>query len=264
MPDDTLHRLPELEDERALRAALAAHAPADVPTADAWITVRSHLALGAVPAHEATRLTRLGRRPRARRSPLRAALLASGVAALLVALMGAGYAAAYWGGIFGGPKAQLIGDANLYATIGQSRTIDGVTLSVDQAYADPGNTYIAVTVRLTPALADRYGLVILNHIAIRDAGGRETDGLNMSCKQMARADLFKGGGIEHCMLDAGALPAPAGAGPVNVTVEVGEVWLFAKGGGQRVVEQGPWTYQFALPWHAQSLGPGGPYAQPRH
>jgi hypothetical protein len=259
MPEDT--RLSKLDEEQALRAALAAHAPIELPIADAWVAVRSRLALSAAPAAGGQASAPVAPQPRARWSPLRAALLASGVAAVLIALMGAGVAAAYWGGLFGGAKAQLIGNANFYTTIGQSRTVDGVTLSVDQAYADPGNTYIAITVRTSPVVAERYGHVILNHITVRDGDGEAT-GLNISCEAMGRADLLKGGGIEHCMLDAGALPAPAGVGPVNVTIEVGEVWLFVKDGGQRTIYQGPWTYQFTLPWHAQSLGPGGPYAQP--
>jgi hypothetical protein len=199
---------------------------------------------------------------RSRPSLVRRALLTAGIAAVLIALVGAGVSAAYWGGLFGGPKAQLIGDASLYTVVGQSKTIAGVTVSVDQAYADPGNTFIAVTLSVPEPQAQRYGTVILNQVSIHDSAGHETDGLNIMCEPLARADLLQGGGIEHCMLDAGPLPTPAGAGPVSVTVEVGEAWLFSRNDGQRTVVSGPWTYQFSLPWHSKSLGPGGPYAQP--
>jgi hypothetical protein len=262
MPEEMLPQLAELDEERALRTALAAHAPGEVSTQDAWVAVRAHLALDADPARAVGSAPPITMRPRTRPTLLRRASLTAGVAAILIALMGAGFGAAYWGGLLGGPKAQLIGDSSLYTTIGQSKTIDGVTLSVDQAYADPGNTFIAVTFRVSEPLAERFGTVILNRVSIRDASGRETDGLNLMCEPLARADLLNGGGIEYCMLDAGPLSAPTGAGPINVTVEVGEVWLLAKGSGQSTVRPGPWTYEFPLPWHPKSLGPGGPYAQP--
>jgi hypothetical protein len=262
MPEEMLPQRSEPEDEPALRAALAAHAPVVVPVDDAWLTVKPRLMLDATSMREDQALEMAPTRQSARRPWWRRAALTAGIAAILVALMGAGVGAAYWGGLLGGPKARLIGDASLYTTIGQSQTIGGVTLSVDQAYADPGNTYIAVTFRVTEPLAERYGTVILNHVTIRDASGREANGLNVMCEGMGRADLLQGGGIEHCMLDSGPLPAPAGTGPLAVTVEVGEVWLLAKQSGQRTVLSGPWSYQFALPWHQQSLGPGGPYTQP--
>jgi hypothetical protein len=266
MSEELLPHLSELDaqpdTERALRAALAAHAPAVMDTHTAWLAVRARLPLDAAPARAMEDAARPTMRSRTRPALVRRALLTAGIAAVLLALVGAGVGAAYWGGLFGGPKAQLIGDAGLYTAVGQSQTIDGVSLSVDQAYADPGNTFIAVTFRMPETQAERYGSLILNRISIRDGAGHETYGLNMTCEPLARADLLQGGGIEHCMLDAGPLPAPLGAESVPVTVEVGEVWLLARGSGQRTVLHGPWTYQFALPWHAKSLGSGGPYAQP--
>jgi hypothetical protein len=248
--------------ERILRAALAGHAPRMVNTEDAWLAVRSRLPLDAGLARSVEGAAQSTVRPWLRPALARRALLTAGIAAVLIALVGAGVGAAYWGGLVGGPKAQLIGDAGLYTAIRQSKTIGGVTVSVDQAYADPGNTFIAVTLSVPESQAQRYGTVILNQVSIRDAAGHETDGLNIMCEPLARADLLKGGGIEHCMLDAGPLPVPADAGSIPVTVEVGETWLFSRNGGQRTVLPGPWTYQFSLLWHSKSLGSGGPYAQP--
>src|SRR5690242_2368187 len=125
MSEDLLPDMPEAaaepEAERLLRAALAAHAPRVVDAADAWLIVRDRLPLDANLAPTTEGAARSSSRP----SLLRRALLTAGIAAVLLALVGAGVGAAYWGGLFGGPKAQLIGDAGLYTAVGQSKTIGG-------------------------------------------------------------------------------------------------------------------------------------------
>jgi hypothetical protein len=259
---EDLPQAQNLEEEQALRASFARHAPTMVDTVSAWSTVRAQLPLDTQATDEVIAVVPRPPRLAPRHPRLRAALMAAGIAAVLIALMGAGVGAAYWGGLFGGPKAQLIGNADLYTAIGQSKTIDGVTITVDQAYADPGNTYIAVTARVSDTLAQRYGYVILNHVSVSEASGSESNGLNVICEPLGRTSLFDGASIEHCMLDAGALHPSAGLSPLSVKVEVGEVWLLAKGSAQRDIRTGPWTFQFKLPWHQQSLGTGGPYAQP--
>ncbi|HEX8981544.1 MAG TPA: DUF4179 domain-containing protein [Ktedonobacterales bacterium] len=238
----------ELAEEPTLRATFARHAPTMVDTESAWFNVRTQLPLGAQATDKAAAAAPRSTRQAARHPRLRAALMNAGFAAALVVLVGAGVGTAYWGGLFGGPKAQLIGNANLYTTIGQSRTIDGVTISVDQAYADSGNTYIAITARVSDTLAQRYGYVILNHVVVSEASGSESDGLSVSCEPLGRAALLDSATIEHCMLDSGALHPSAGLSRVSVTVEVGEVWLLAKGSVQRTIRPGPWTFQFMLPW----------------
>jgi hypothetical protein len=89
-------------NELTLRATLHAHAAEMVDTAAAWESVAPRLATsGAV----VTRPRRFGPLAGVSRGLLVAAALA-----LVVALAGAGVGAAYWGSIYGGPKAQLIGD----------------------------------------------------------------------------------------------------------------------------------------------------------
>ena len=189
-------------------------------------------------------------------------LLVAASLAIVVALAGAGVGAAYWGGIFGGPKAQLIGDERLYTTIGQSQTHGGVTVTVDKAYADPGNTYIAVTFTMPDSQASRYSNVIANSVGITDTDGNEAHGLNYVCEPLWHDALFHRDGVQHCLMDLSAFQPPAGATSLNLNVEIGELWLFRTTDGQRDILTGPWSFNFSLPFYQQNLGPGGPYAQP--
>jgi hypothetical protein len=245
----------ESGDERALRATLRAHAGEMVDTDGGWEEVAPRLAASGAGM---IRPRRMG--PLAGMS--RGALIAAASLALVVALAGAGVGAAYWGGLFGGPKAQLIGDGQLYSTIGQSQTHGGVTVSVDKAYADPGNTYIAVTLTLPDNQASRYSNVFANSVSITDGAGNEAGGLNYVCEPLWHDPLFHRDGVQHCLMDLSAFQPPAGASSLTLSVKIGELWLARTAGGQRDILTGPWSFTFSLPFHQQSLGPGGPYAQP--
>jgi hypothetical protein len=244
----------ESRDELALRATLHARASEMVDTDAAWGVVAPRLATsGAV----MSRQRRFGPLAGMRRGVLVAASLA-----LIVALAGAGAGAGYWGGLFGGPKAQLIGDKQLYTAIGQSQMVDGVMVSIDQAYADPGNIYLAVSFTMPHDLGSRYRQVIVNRTTIADTAGQEASGLNMTCEPLWQDLIFRRDSVQHCMMDAGPLQPAAGATTLTLAVEVGEVWLFPASGGEREIHPGQLRFQFTLPYHQQSLGPGGPYVQP--
>src|SRR5262249_37328090 len=94
----------ESHKEMALRATLQAYATEAVDADAAWQAVAPRLTT----ARSDSAPQRWRRGPLVRVS--RGVLVAAAVVALVVALAGAGVGAAYWGGIFGGPKARLIGD----------------------------------------------------------------------------------------------------------------------------------------------------------
>jgi hypothetical protein len=253
MRRDTAER-EKSRDETALRATLHAHASEMVDTAAAWESVVSRLAApGALVSQRRTAGPFAG---------VSRGLLVAASLAIVVALAGAGVGAANWGGLFGGPKAQLVGDERLYTTIGQRQTHDGVTVTIDQAYADPSNTYLAVTFTMPDAMARKYTHVIANHVGVTDATGNEDHGLNMSCEPLWLDPLFHRDGVEHCLMDFTAFQPAARASALNLSVEIGELWLVHAPDGQRDILTGPWSFSFSLPFHQQSLGPGGPYAEP--
>jgi hypothetical protein len=244
----------ESRDELALHATLHAHAGEMIDTDTAWEAVAPRLQASAAVVSQ--------RRKAGPFTAVNRGLLVAASLAIVVALAGAGVGAAYWGGLFGGPKAQLIGDERLYTGIGQRQTIGGVTVSIDQAYADPGNTYIAVTFTMPDSQASHYSSVIANHVTITDGAGNEARGLNYVCEPLWHDTLFRRDGVQHCLMDLSAFQPPAGAVSLNLHVEIGELWLFHTTDGQRDILAGPWSFTFSLPFHQQSLGTGGPYAQP--
>jgi hypothetical protein len=255
MRQDMATERAESRDEWALRATLQAHASETVDTDAAWDTVAPRLAASDVVVSRQRRAGRFA-------GVSRGALVAAACLALVVALAGAGVGAAYWGGLFGGPKAQLIGDKHLYTEIGQRQAIDSVTVSIDQAYADPGNIYLAVSFTMPHDLGSRYSQVIVNRVTIADAAGNEIEGLIMTCEPFWHDAVFHRDGVEHCMMNAGPLQPAAGATTLNLRVEMGEVWLLRTADHQRDILTGPWQFSFSLPFHQQSLGSGGPYAVP--
>jgi hypothetical protein len=241
------------QEERALQATLRAYAAREVDTQAGWEAV-------------APRLTSVGATQVRRKGPLagvsRGVLVAAAVVALVVALAGAGVGAAYWGGLFGGPKAKLIGDKQLYTEIGQRQAIDGVTVSIDQAYADPGNIYLAISFVMPHDLGSQYSQVIVNRVTIAGDAGNEVQGLIMTCEPFWHDSIFHRDSVQHCMMNAGPLQPTTGTTTLNLSVEIGEVWLFRTADHERDILTGPWRFTFSLPFHQQSLGPGGPYAEP--
>jgi hypothetical protein len=244
------------QEERALRATLRAYAAGEVDTQAGWEAVAPRLTSAG--AGSATQVRRKG--PLAGVS--RGVLVAAAVVALVVALAGAGVGGAYWGGLFGGPKAQFIGDERLYTTLGQSQTHGGVTVTIDKVYADPGNTFVVLTFTMPDSQASRYFNVIANNVTITDAAGNEARGLNTTCEPLSHDTNFHRDGVQHCLMDLTAFQPPAGASSLNLNVEIGELWLLRTEDHQRDILTGPWRFSFSLPFHQQSLGPGGPYAEP--
>jgi Domain of unknown function (DUF4179) len=244
------------QEERALRATLRAYAAGEVDTQAGWEAVAPRLTSAG--AGSATQV----RRPGPLAGVSRGVLVAAAVVALVVALAGAGVGTAYWGGLFGGPKAQLIGDERLYTTIGQSQTIGGVTVTIDKVYADPSDTYIAFNFTMPDAMAKNYTSVIANKFTITDAAGNEARGSGYVCEPLWHDQIFYHDGVERCLMDLGPFQPAAEATTLTLKVEIGELWLFRAADHERDFLTGPWRFSFSLPFHQQSLGPGGPYAEP--
>jgi len=251
MRRDTATEREESHEELALRVMLEARASEMVDTDAAWERVAPRLATTGVVVNQ--------RRMAGTFAGVSRGLFVAASLAIVVALAGAGIGAAYWGGIFGGPKAQLIGSERLYTTIGQSESQDGLTVTIDQAYADPGNTYIAITFTMPEAKAAKYTHVIPNHVNITDASGNQADGMNIMCEPLWHDAFFHRDGVEHCLIDLG--PFHPASGQLSLRVAFGEIMLLS-GGDPYVTQPGPWIFRFTLPFHEQSLGPGGPYVQP--
>ena len=175
------------------------------------------------------------------------------LAATCAALMGLGFATFEWAGPFVGQKLGLIGEQRLYTTINQARDDAGVTITVDKAYTDAGNTYIAFRIQPDQALA---GSFALGAFSLTDQYGEEPGGGNIQCA--ARTDATA---PMICVLDSPPFHPPSDATSLTMSLDIQALYhTTSQGSSQRI--EGSWRFGFTVPFHTKNLGPGGPYAQP--
>ena len=175
------------------------------------------------------------------------------LAATCVALMGVGFATFEWAGPFAGQKLGIIGEQRLYTTINQSRDDAGVTITVDKAYADAGNMYIAFRIQPDQAAAGTFSLATFS---LTDQYGGDPGGVNIQC--VARTDPTV---PQVCVLDSPPSHPPTGATTLTITLAIQAIYRIPTTGDSQRIE-GSWLFVFTVPFHTKNLGSGGPYAQP--
>lgn len=201
------------------------------PVGLSWTTASQRLRM--VASHSADAETSLQTRPSRRVSIGRNVRWLVAAAALILVLVGTGFAGPliHWpGGSAGAPLA--------YADINQSMQIsNGVTLTATKGYVDPKHLVLYFDARLSGNLANTYTgpLVSESNIQGKDA--------------KAIWALLGDTAVNH-----GAIVVPSGgdiAGKVlQVTWHITEVELISKVPGQApLFLKGDWTLRFSLPFH---------------
>lgn len=249
-------RTPELDsqDEGLLRATLAEHAPTAVDTAHGWMAIAGQIGAARQNGHgalaDATTVRPQWRRPRLPRVFTR---LVAGVAVAAV-LMAAGFGIVY----SLSNKGNAIQQRHLYTVVNQRQTDQGVTIVVDRAYADSGSTSVLYYIELAPALAARgYTSASPLTFDLTSQYGDQGGGGNIICHPGSGAVL------ETCEMDQAPFIVPAGVTELTISFAIYRAVL-VRGGDHsfQTVLQGNWSFAFTIPFHRQSLGSGGPYAQP--
>ncbi|MEO7003033.1 MAG: DUF4179 domain-containing protein [Ktedonobacterales bacterium] len=260
--------------EPLVRGALAEHAASPaVDTDAAWAAMAPRLAFTQTPivatstkttTATATSAPVASRRataaPRAQR--WRFALV--GVVAALVAgvmLTAAGYfgwAGPFSFGPFSNHEIRQIGENHLYTRIGQTQESVGVALTLDSAYTDAGNTYIAYHVLPTSGATSSYNGFIPDGYSLTDQYGEEPN-----TGSLTECDAYQSGQPQYCLLNDGPFHPPTGATQLTISLSIPEL-LLTKGGanGGSVMLHGSWQFSFTLPFHQKSLGATNPGAQP--
>ncbi len=253
----------ETPDETFLRLALQAHAPKAIDVESAWSRVAEQItSTGQISKRPKSRWLRfLGASGRQHAERWRRAWITAAVVALSLLFIGAGFAGGrlyFWGGPFGDPGIQLIGDEHLYQDIEQQQQVHQVTITVTKAYADTGRTLIAYDLQVPASIAQRYNSVFVASYSLTDQEGEEPAGGNTECTAFPHD-----GSPMHCLIMAPAFHPAAGVSQLTITLDIIEVYLIrADSTGTTDTLSGPWRFQFTLPMHQQNLGTGGPYAQP--
>jgi hypothetical protein len=249
----------EWENIPLLRATLREHAPEAVEVETAWAAVSAQLAQIRQELPAVSDAPDLRTRPSdARRQLWRGAL--PKVAAMLVVavlLMGAGYGGGHylWGWPFGGQKLQLIGNQHLYTTIGQRQTENGITITVDKAYADADDTFIAFQVDMSSQVTKHYDRIIVASYDLHDQYADSPQTASTQCTPPSN-------GTQACLMDVAPFHLSGGASELTITFDITKLYLLKDGESTTTELTGHWQFQFTLPYHQKSLGPGGSTSQP--
>lgn len=245
----------ETAQETALRATLQEHAPDAIELERAWTAVRGRLPVGEQASTKNNGL-RLFPTAEARRWWRKTPVLVA-LAVFAFVLMGAASGIYFWGGPFGDPGIQLIGDQHLYSDIGQKLQIEQVTITVTKAYADIGRTLIAYDAQIPASLASKYGNVVILSFSVKDQSGEEVGGTYTECTAMPRD-----GSPMHCLMTLTAFHPGPSVSQLVITWEIDKIALMPPASAKSEIYTGNWRFQFTLPFHFVNHGSSGPGAQP--
>jgi hypothetical protein len=236
---------PDSREEQLLRTTLHAHTPQDIDVDHARALMQRRL---------------FGDSALATGRTWRRGYVIPAFVALALLLMGSGFAGGYyfWGGPFGDPGLQLIGDQHLYQDINQSQPVGPVTITVTKAYADSGRTLIAYDIQVPAAVAAQNIDIEVGSLSVTEAiTGELQGGALIECTTFPRH-----GGVKHCLLTMPPLHPAAQASHVQLTFAILRLYLFPTDQKGDVIINGTWAYTFPLVFHIQNQGTGGPFPQP--
>ncbi len=238
----------ETAEERLLRATYNERAPQHIETDRAWAAVAPRLLLQAASVRPGGRVwvhsTQSGGRRRF--GWLGRLGLAAAVVALPIALMGVGFVKERLTPL--DPGMQRIADEGLYHAVGQSQTVDGVTITVTNAYADEGRTVIYYRVQMSPALAQSNRNALIGSWDLSDARGVEPTGGIGTCSAWDSVTRSS-----SCYMIAGPLHPAASASDITLTLDITTVYLTQTDGAQGDAH-GHWRFLFTTPYHHINVG----------
>lgn len=220
------------ETETLLRITLHEHAPQNIDLERGWTAVSHQMASLDSKSQSGGSLRKLAPATHQRLPGRRSWMLAT-AAALLLALLGAGFAApfAHW---FGGSTSAPVA----YAAINQSMQIfNGVRLTATKGYVDPKHLVLYFDAQLSGDLKNKYTGPVVTRSTIQ---GKDA--------QITWATLA-GATVNH-----GAIVASSGgdiAGKTfQVTWHISEIELISTvpGGAPQYIK-GDWTFHFSIPFH---------------
>jgi hypothetical protein len=254
----------ETSQEKFLRATFQHHAPVDIDVDHAWMQVAHCLPGSGQPAKQPGWLRfpfRLSGAP-SRQGPMRGLSLVATIALIAVLLMGAGVVAE----VASPPAWNALQDylaslsqhvpANQFQTIGQQQQSNGVTITLEQAYAGIDRTIISLDVQLAPDMVKDYWGILPDSFDFVVNGQKET----LKGKGMAECVMnFGRNHSEYCVWVLSPVQVSANAKKLDVTWDFTTVTLKLKQPGMHYhVLNGHWHFHFALPFHQQRHDPGQP------
>ncbi|HET8840067.1 MAG TPA: HEAT repeat domain-containing protein [Ktedonobacteraceae bacterium] len=172
-----------------------------------------------------------------RRWIMRTSLLAAATVVLLVALTAAGLSTGWWNTVFGNP--------NLYQTVQQQQTSQGVTVVVTKVYADEGRTIIAYDTY--EANHDQRRQFFPDHYDVQGSAPQKSEPLTGTYGDPLQE------GVTHFYMILPAFQVPAGVNTLTITWDIQGMIVNQPGVGSAIPElSGHWHFSFAVPFHHEN------------
>ena len=182
---------------------------------------------------------------------LRPGLLLGAAVMLLLALTAAGMYAGWWNTVFGG-------NAQVYQSIEQQQTDQGVTITIRKVYADEGRTIIVYDITIDPAV----DFIIDNDALTGSAPQKSSTLLGTSCSAPDQ-------GVKHCYAISSAFLVPSGEQTLRLTWDIPHLLVLVRDphthvlAGRNLVRAtdgvqtdlflvGNWHFSFSVPFHHEN------------
>ncbi len=177
-------------------------------------------------------LNRVGKLPHAARKKWfqRVRLLA--LAGILIVVLGALTAASFGFGWWD----PLLGSPNLYTTINQQQTYQGVTIEITQVYADEGRTIVAYRAFSGNSTKQYY----LNNFNLTGSAQQ---------KQETLLATYGNTGSHFYYLVQSPFLVPANVQKLTLTLTIGHLIVVTTGQGSSPLVTGSWHFTFTVPFH---------------
>lgn len=226
----------ETTQEALLRATLREHAPQTIDLEHGWVKISAQLSTQAEQTMSPRGLHWFPRQSQGERRLVRRWQVIALAAVLGVALIGAG--------LFGPFSNLLGGNQDVYAQVNQTRQDQGVTITLDKAFANLKETNLTFKITVPPELA-KYIAAAPSALTLTYQG-----------QALERGDwtafLLSNNNAHVSSISFSAVNPPANTQEVTLTWHITQIWLRSQPTSQNhnIVDiKGDWTFTFTIPFH---------------
>ena len=200
----------ETTQETLLRATLRERAPQTIDLEQSWVKISAQLSMQDEQTASPRRLRWFPRQSQGERRLVRRWQILALAAVLGVALIGAG--------LFGPFSNLLGGNQDVYAQVNQTQQDQGITITLDKAFANLKGTYLAFNITVPPELA-KY-----------DAVAPSTLTLTYQGQVLERRNGMVGFQLSNNNTHASFIPfsavnPPANTQEITLTWHITQIWL---------------------------------------
>jgi hypothetical protein len=263
----------ETMQERLLRDAFQQHANVPTDVDQAWMQIAQRMPELHTQAGQVRFPFWLShKQPRKARRMRRLSMVAS-LALVAVLLMGAGVATGLTPLPFGNILKSFLSSffphisTSQFQTIKEQQSSNGVTITLENAYASIDRTIIAFTLQISPDLSDDAGGFAQPGSYTFVVNGQKETLTNKDVSECL-GDLGKGHFNEYCIVVLKPMRVPASTKQLTVLWNITSISItlpvVRSPSHSKLVHvsyhkfSGHWSFHFTLPFHHQNLDPGKP------